>query len=162
MPLPHENTLPARVEDIVRVLRSRRLDRIAVGYAVTAWVTVQVASIVVPIFNGNAQLIRAIIIFFLLGFPVALIGAWFAMPHFGVVQARKKPTKTGYVVFAGSALIFAAAAGNLSLLLSRIEPGRVPSPATAIALPPKNSIAVLPFANMSGDPKKDYFSDGIA
>ena len=28
--------------------------------------------------------------------------------------------------------------------------------------PPPHSIAVLPFANMSGDPKQDYFSDGMS
>ncbi len=32
----------------------------------------------------------------------------------------------------------------------------------AAAAPPKLSIAVLPFANMSGDPEQDYFADGIS
>jgi adenylate cyclase len=31
-----------------------------------------------------------------------------------------------------------------------------------LALPDKPSIAVLPFANMSGDPEQDYFADGIS
>ena len=36
-----------------------------------------------------------------------------------------------------------------------------PSPALALALPDKPSIAVLPFTNLSGDPEQDYFADGI-
>jgi len=34
--------------------------------------------------------------------------------------------------------------------------------ATPVFSPPAHSVAVLPFVNMSGDPKQDYFSDGVS
>ena len=37
----------------------------------------------------------------------------------------------------------------------------VEPPNSALTLPDKPSIAVLPFQNMSGDPNQDYFADGI-
>ena len=43
------------------------------------------------------------------------------------------------------------------------EPARSPEPPAQAPppLPSKPSIAVLPFANLSGDPEQDYFADGV-
>ena len=43
----------------------------------------------------------------------------------------------------------------------RLQPSGTATEATALPLPEKPSIAVLPFQNMSGDPEQDYFADGI-
>jgi TolB-like protein len=42
----------------------------------------------------------------------------------------------------------------------RVRLGKVPA-RPALALPDKPSIAVLPFANMGGDPEQEYFADGM-
>ncbi len=50
---------------------------------------------------------------------------------------------------------------NSIAALTAGDPAATPSPPRSAPAPRRVSVCVLPFANMSGDPEQDYFSDGI-
>lgn len=57
-------------------LRRRRVFRVAAAYAVAGWITIEVASVLVPGLLLPEWIVRGIIVLVLAGFPVALVLGW--------------------------------------------------------------------------------------
>jgi adenylate cyclase len=141
---------------LVEELKRRKVFKVGAAYLVIAWLAVQAASIAFPAFEAPPWALRVFILVCLLGFPLALVMAWIfdATPEGLKLDANASGNKR---VFATAAVLTALALGWYFYGQPSFRRGDTATPVAAA----RNSVAVLPFANMSGKPDEDYFSDGM-
>lgn len=145
-----------KVDNFYAELKRRKVFKIGAAYLVVAWLAVQAASIGFPAFDAPPWALRIFILIALLGFPIAVAMAWaFDMTRDGVKLDTRTSGSKG--LFAAAALLIVLALGWYFYGQPSFRKGDVATP--TIADP--NSIAVLPFANISGKADENYFSDGM-
>jgi len=143
-------------------LKRRNVYKVAIAYAVVAWLLMQVASQIFPFFEIPNWAVRLVVLLLVIGFPVAVILAWaFELTPEGIKRTedvdlsksvrRKTGRKLDFFIIGVLLLVIAI------LVFQRLRPNV--SPAVSSSL--EKSIAVLPFDNLSEEKANAYFADGM-
>jgi TolB-like protein/Flp pilus assembly protein TadD len=157
-------------------LKRRNVYKVAIAYAVVAWLLMQVASQIFPFFEIPNWAVRLVVLLLVIGFPVAMILAWaFELTPEGIKRAEDvSPNesitpRTGRKLIRITVVLAVIAAALVAFRLLRpkstatvraITSVPVSSPAPPAPISEK-SIAVLPFENLSDEKQNAYFADGV-
>ncbi len=145
-------------------LKRRNVVRVGLAYAVGAWLVIEVAATIFPVFGLPDWATRIVVILLSLGFPIVLILAWiFELTPQGVrreneidreqTTARTAGRKLDFVIIG----LMAIAIGYLVVVNYFVEfedPGAMSEVAD-------RSVAVLPFIALSSGEDDEYFADGL-
>jgi len=140
-------------------LKKRKVLQAAAIYIAVAWGVVEIVVTVVEQLFMPGWVSTLAVILFVTGFPVAMFLSWtFDLTTSGL-RRTAITSRRGKASLAGSiALLFLGTASLFFLIRPDLQIRERPS---RIAEVPANSIAVMPFENVSRNPEDSYLAEGL-
>lgn len=168
---------PSGKRSLFAELKRRNVFRAAAIYVAATWALSQGIAQLAPVFDAPAWIVRWFVIACIIGFPFWIAFSWFFEYAPGGMQlegsgdipdAVREHTgrKLDFWIIGTLALAVVLLATNTFVLHrdtnSAAAANDAKALAEALATIPFQSVAVLPLANESGDPKQQFFSDGLS
>lgn len=153
-------------------LKRRNVARVGIAYVIVGWLILQLADVLGGLLELPGWTGKLVVFLLVIGFPIALVLAWaFELTPDGVKRERdvdraeSVTQKTGRKL--DRAIIGLLCAALVFVVIDNYvleDAAEEPATETTDELPANEpqSIAVLPFVNMSSDKEQEYFADGLS
>lgn len=143
----------------VEELKRRNVVRVGLAYAVIGWVLAQIAEFAFENFGAPEWVLKSFVVLLLLGLPIVLFLAWaFEVTPEGI-KLEKDVDRSQSITPKTGRKLDRMIIGVLAIALAYLAYDKFSGEESNVVSDEEQSIAVLPFANMSDD--SDHFADGL-